>query len=117
MSQYNNSQRAAALRYSADSRSAPVVVASGLGYAAQKIIDIAQENSVPIYQDDSLASLLTQLDAGSEIPPELYQAIVDIYVYFLNYHLDPQLEAKAEADAPASEESPAKTAEIERKSE
>lgn len=83
MSQYNKTQRAAALKYSQDiSHGAPVVVASGLGYAAQKIIDIAQDNNVPVYQDDSLASLLSQLDAGSEIPPELYQAIVDIYVYF-----------------------------------
>ncbi len=88
MSQYDKTQRAAALRYSQDnSRSAPVVVASGLGYVAQKIIDVAQDNNVPVYQDDSLASLLSQLDAGSEIPPELYQAIVDIYVYFLNYQM------------------------------
>jgi flagellar biosynthesis protein len=46
---------------------------------------VAQENNVPIYQDDSLSSLLSQLEVGSEIPPELYQAIVDLYVYFLNF--------------------------------
>lgn len=91
MSQYNKAQRAAALRYSQDaSRGAPIVVASGLGYVAQKIIDVAQDNNVPVYQDDSLASLLSQLDAGSEIPPELYRAIVDIYVYFLNYQMESQ---------------------------
>lgn len=107
MSQYNNTQRAAALRYSSDSsRGAPVVVASGMGYAAQKIIDIAQDNNVPVYQDDSLASLLTQLDTGSEIPPELYQAIVDIYVYFLNYNLKPQPEAKPESPVTAEENNP-----------
>jgi flagellar biosynthesis protein len=89
MSQYEKPAHAAALKYSPDSpRNAPVVVAAGLGYVAQKIIDVAQENSVPVFQDDALASLLSQLSAGSEIPPELYQAIVDIYVYFLNYSAD-----------------------------
>ncbi|MGX8702357.1 EscU/YscU/HrcU family type III secretion system export apparatus switch protein [Caproiciproducens sp.] len=89
MSQYDRTNHAAALRYSQDSpHSAPVVVASGSGYAAQKIIDIAQENGVPVYHDDSLASLLSQLEAGREIPPELYQAIVDIYIYFLNYSFE-----------------------------
>ncbi len=91
MSQFDKAQRAAALKYTQDSSSgAPVVVASGLGYIAQKIIDTAQDNNVPVYQDDALSSLLSQLEAGSEIPVELYQAIVDIYVYFLNYRLEPQ---------------------------
>ena len=95
MSQSDKPRRAAALKYSQDdAHSAPVVVASGLGYVAQKIVDIAQENSVPIYQDDSLASLLSQLNAGSEIPAELYQSIVDLYIYFLNF----QLNSKPAAD-------------------
>lgn len=85
MSQFEN-KRAAALRYHDDSR-APVVVASGSGYMAERIIAAAQEHQVPVYQDNSLATLLSQLEAGTEIPPELYQAIVDIYVYFLNYAL------------------------------
>lgn len=85
MSQYNQKQHAAALRYSTDSGRAPVVVASGAGYTAQKIIEIAQQSNVPVYQDDALASLLSQLDAGTEIPPELYQAVADLYLYFLKY--------------------------------
>lgn len=105
MSQYNKTQRAAALKYSLDSSRAPVVVASGLGYTAQKIIDIAQDSNVPVYQDDSLASLLSQLDAGSEIPPELYQAIVDIYVYFLNYQLKPLKETAPDGTGTAAEDS------------
>ena len=38
MSQYNNKQRAAALRYSEAENNAPVVVAAGVGYTASKII-------------------------------------------------------------------------------
>ena len=77
-------KRAVALHYGADD-TAPVVVASGMGYLAEKIVDVAQENGVPVYEDDSLATILSQLRLGQEIPAELYQAIVDIYIYFLNF--------------------------------
>ncbi|HIW84130.1 MAG TPA: EscU/YscU/HrcU family type III secretion system export apparatus switch protein [Candidatus Dorea gallistercoris] len=78
-------QKAVALSYDEEGQAAPVIVASGMGYMAQRIIEAAKENGVPIYEDNSLATVLTQLDLGSEIPEELYAAIVDIYVYFLNY--------------------------------
>ena len=78
------SRRAVALQYGPDD-AAPVVVASGMGYLAEKIVDVAQENGVPVYEDDSLATILTQLNLGQEVPPELYQAIVEIYAYFLNF--------------------------------
>ena len=56
-----------------------------MGYLAERITETAMEAGVPVYEDDSLATLLTQLQLGAEIPTELYQAIIDIYVYFLNY--------------------------------
>ncbi|MEG0894435.1 MAG: EscU/YscU/HrcU family type III secretion system export apparatus switch protein, partial [Oscillospiraceae bacterium] len=71
----SSKQQATALKYAIDKEnSAPVVVASGSGTIAQKIIDIAIENNVPVYQDDSLATLLAQLKVGNEIPPSLFQA-------------------------------------------
>ena len=48
-------QAAAALKYNPDLNYAPVVVASGLGELAKKIINIADENGVPVYRDDSTA--------------------------------------------------------------
>ena len=86
-------RRAVALQYGPDD-AAPVVVASGMGYLAEKIVSVAQENGVPVYEDDSLATILTQLNLGQEIPPELYQAIVEIYVYFLNFDLSRREERK-----------------------
>lgn len=83
MLQFDN-KKAAALKYD-DTDKAPIVVASGSGYIAQKIIETAQANDVPIYHDNSLATLLSQLQCGKEIPVELYQAVVDMYVYFLHY--------------------------------
>lgn len=49
------------------------------------MVDIASESGVPVYEDNSLATMLSQLELGVEIPEELYKAIVEIYVYFLNF--------------------------------
>ncbi len=96
-SDFPRKKRAVALHYGVDD-TAPVIVASGMGYLAEKIVDVAQANGVPVYEDDSLTTILSQLNLGQEIPPELYQAIVEIYVYFLNF--DPARREKADA-APA----------------
>ena len=89
MSLYNNSsKKAVALNYDENNNFAPIIVASGMGYIAEKIVDVANQNNVPVYEDNSLATLLTQLELGQEIPEELYKTIVDIYVYFLNYSID-----------------------------
>lgn len=87
MSEFNDvlNKKAVALTYDEDRQAAPVIVASGMGYLAEKIIETAEKNKIPVYEDNSLATMLTQLELGTEIPEELYQAIVEIYIYFLNY--------------------------------
>lgn len=76
---------AVALKYEQDSSTAaPIIVASGMGYTAEKIMEVASKNNIPVYEDTSLATMLSRLNLGAEIPPELYKAIVDIYIYFLN---------------------------------
>ncbi|NMB30545.1 MAG: hypothetical protein GX988_03780 [Clostridiales bacterium] len=74
---------AAALKYSAEENHAPVVVASGHGELASRIVSVAEENGIPVYRDDSAATLLTMLQVGSEIPPQLYQVIASIYAEVL----------------------------------
>lgn len=74
----------AALKYDKDKNSAPCVVAAGTGYIAQKILQVAIENGVAIYHDDSAATLLAKLELGQEIPPELYQIVVNIYISLLD---------------------------------
>lgn len=78
-------KKATALKYDPDKNGAPVVVASGMGYMAEKITEVAMEAGIPVYEDDSLATLLSQVKLGAAIPAEFYQAIVDIYLYFLEY--------------------------------
>ena len=86
-------KKAVALQYGPGDN-APVIVASGMGYLAERIVETAADCGVPIYEDNSLSTLLTQLQLGQEIPESLYQAIVEIYVYFL--HFDPTGNQKAQ---------------------
>lgn len=106
MSQYDDllNKKAVALRYDEKNNAAPVIVASGLGYMAEKIVEIANESGVPVYEDNSLATVLTQMKLGTEIPEELYQVVVDIYAYFLKFA--PQ-EPNEQAEEPADEEAQA----------
>ena len=77
-------QKAVALKYNTDSDAAPVVIASGYGHIAEKIINIAETRGIPVYRDDSTASLLCMLDVGKTVPPELYQVVAAIYCQILN---------------------------------
>lgn len=80
-------RRVVALQYG-PGQSAPVIVASGMGNMAEKIVEVATDSGVPVYEDNSLATVLSQMELGREIPKELYEAIVEIYVYFLNFDPD-----------------------------
>lgn len=81
MSMDNSIKMATALGFSPDSDDAPKVLATGKGYIAQKIIDIAQENHLPIYKDEKLSSQLQNLAVGEHIPPELYNIVAEILVF------------------------------------
>lgn len=72
-------QKAVALRYNAEQDLAPVVIASGYGPVAERIIDIAEQQGIPIYRDDSAASMLCMLEVGASIPEELYEVVATIY--------------------------------------
>ena len=53
-------RKAVALKYDPQKNGAPVVVASGMGYLAERITETAMEAGVPVYEDDSLATILTR---------------------------------------------------------
>jgi flagellar biosynthesis protein len=99
--------KVAALKYDADSDRAPHVVAAGSGYVAQKILQVAIENGITIYHDDSAATMLAKLDVGKEIPQELYQIVVNIYLSLLDTadrkHNPQKYLGKARAAAEAAE--------------
>ncbi len=72
---------AATLRYDGGDDGAPVVSASGQGELAQRIVALAEEAGVPLYQDPELARLLTQMDLGQEIPAALYGAVAEVIAF------------------------------------
>jgi flagellar biosynthesis protein len=79
-------KRAVALRYRRGEDSAPVVVAKGAGTLAERILEIAREYEIPLYEDPDLVEVLAKIDLGNVIPPELYQAVAEVlaFVYNLN---------------------------------
>ena len=75
----NPTHFAVALKYDAEVSKAPIVVAKGEDFLAQKIKEIAKENKVPLVENKPLARMLYHnVDIGSEIPPELYQAVAEV---------------------------------------
>ena len=81
---------AVALKYNPKKDYTPIVVASGHGKVAEKIINLADENGVPVYRDDSTAAMLTMLNVGQGIPPELYQVVAGIYVQVMQLAKKPK---------------------------
>lgn len=77
-------KKAAALKYDSEQDGAPVVIASGYGNVAEKIIDVAEQQGIPVYRDNSAASALCMLDVGASIPPELYQIVAAVYCQLLD---------------------------------
>ena len=82
----NPTHYAVAIKYDAQQHSAPVVLAKGEDFLAQKIKEVAKENNVEIVENKPLARMLyANVDVGQEVPPELYQAVAEVlaFVYSL----------------------------------
>ncbi|MEW6542370.1 MAG: flagellar biosynthesis protein FlhB [Nitrospirota bacterium] len=75
----NPTHLAVALRYDQASMAAPVVVAKGAGYVAQRIKDVANEHGVTVIENQLVArSLYKLVEIGQEIPSDLYRAVAEI---------------------------------------
>ena len=74
-------RQAAALRYAQGKDSAPRLMAKGRGAVADRILEIARRNGIPIREDRELVQVLASLDLYQEIPPELYKAVAEILVF------------------------------------
>ena len=74
-------KQAIALAYDPGEDGAPRVIASGKGQVAERIIESAQENDIPIHEDSKLADTLSKLEIGEMIPPELYEVVAEILVF------------------------------------
>ncbi|MCR4788021.1 MAG: flagellar biosynthesis protein FlhB [Lachnospiraceae bacterium] len=78
----NPTHYAVAIRYRRDEDDAPVVIAKGADYLAQKIKDVARENDIYIFEDKPLARMLyANVDLEQAIPPELYEAVANVLAF------------------------------------
>ena len=81
MSVKSKNKLAVALHY--DRTGAPRVVAKGKGSLGAKIIEVAKANDIPIEENEVLASALSHVELGDEIPAELYKAVAEVLVFVL----------------------------------
>jgi flagellar biosynthesis protein len=83
---------AVALRYERGS-AAPRVVAKGAGRLAESIVALAAEHGVPIREDRDLVALLSAVELGDEIPPEMYAVVAELlaWLHRCNGELAPRL--------------------------
>lgn len=86
----NPTHFACAIKYDKDTAEAPVLIAKGADYVAQKIKEVAKEHDIPIVENKPLARMLYyNVDLDKEIPKELYQMTAEVlaYVYKLKNKL------------------------------
>jgi len=65
---------------------APKVIASAMGFLAEKMVKIAEDKGIPVYKDADLAEILYKFKAGESIPESLFRAVsvVMAYCYRIN---------------------------------
>jgi len=86
----NPTHLAIALKYERGKMVAPMVVAKGAGFVAQKIKEEARKHSVPIMENKPLAqALFKAADIGDYVPEDLYRAVAEVLAYV--YRLKPGL--------------------------
>ena len=79
-------QVAIALGYEPGVDAAPVVLAKGRGRTAERILAAAREADVPVRTDRDLVELLSAVELGDAVPPELYVAVAELlaFIYRVN---------------------------------
>ncbi len=82
----NPTHLACAIKYDKDIGTAPVLIAKGADFLAQRIKEVARENFIPIVENKPLARMLYHnVEIDEEIPEELYKMTAEVlaYVYAL----------------------------------
>ncbi len=81
----NPTHVAVAIKYDADKADAPLVIAKGAGFIAQKIRETAKDAHVPVLERPPLArELYRVVEIGKAIPNSLFEAVAEILAYIYN---------------------------------
>ena len=82
----NPTHYAVAIQYDPKIADAPIVLAKGEDYLAQRIKEAAKEHHIEIVENKPLARMLyANVEVGQVVPPELYQAVAEVLAFV--YHL------------------------------
>jgi flagellar biosynthetic protein FlhB len=81
----NPTHLAIAVQYDELTMNAPQVTAKGQETMAKRIRELAEKSGVPVSRNSPLAHSLIQVELGSEIPEDLYEAVAEVlnWVYQL----------------------------------
>lgn len=78
----NPTHFAVVLKYEADTMQAPMVVAKGQDFIAQKIRELAREHQVVMVENPPLArTLFYSVEIGAQVPEEMYQAVAEVLAF------------------------------------
>lgn len=81
-------KKAVALGYDEEDDEAPRVKAKGEGKVAEKIIELAEREDVPLYEDEDLVELLYGFDLEEQIPPSLYEVVAEVFAFLYRLNED-----------------------------
>lgn len=75
-------KKAVALNYEREQKEgAPRIVAVGEGHVAERILSLAREHDVPIVVDMELVIKMVRFPPGTQIPPELFEAVAKVLAF------------------------------------
>ncbi len=79
-------KKAVALRYDQEHDTSPKVIGKGIGFLADKILELAREHDIPIHEDADLVEVLAKLNVNEEIPESTFVIVAEIlaFVYRTN---------------------------------
>ena len=73
--------KAIAIKYNVEKDRAPKITATGKGAIAEQILKVAEDNSIPFYEDTQLTNLLSKLEIDSEVPKEMFTIVAEILAF------------------------------------
>lgn len=73
-------QKAVCLKYP-ENAVAPFIAAKGQGFVAEKMLEIARQNKIPVVENENLANVLSVENIGQLIPESLYEAVANIFAF------------------------------------
>ncbi len=78
----NPTHYAIAIQYNPSEMDAPIVLAKGTDFVAQKIKQLAKEHDIVTMENKPLArALYAQVEIGQSIPHDLFQAVAEVLAY------------------------------------